>query len=360
MKAACFITSYGMGHATRACAVMQALHELEPQLEFEIYSKVPDWVFRHSLDLPYILHPLLTDIGLVQRTPLEEDLPMTLRQLRMLMPYQNELVARTAGQVHGLGCRFVLCDIAPLGILVARAAAIPSVLVENFRWDWIYAGYTREAPGLQVYIDYLAELFETVDLHIQTEPVCAPHPQARLLAAPISRKVRTPAEDLRRSLEIPAHKKIVLISSSPLPDVRHLCKQLNRLPGLFLLFSGEDEALVRYASALILPRSTYHPDLVNLSDAVVAKAGYSTLAETYHSGALYAYIPRQRFRESLVLGEFIEQRMGGFAITPDLDDTAWMDALAQRLDVYTPAPRRENGADEVARFILARACGPGS
>ena len=354
MKAACFVTSHGMGHATRACAVLQALYELEPNLEFEIYSKVPEWVFRNSLDLPFNLHSMLTDIGLVQRTPLEEDIPKTLRQLRMLMPYQEELVRRTADQVHSIGCQFVLCDIAPLGILVAQEASIPSVLVENFRWDWIYAGYTDEAPELQPYIHYLSKLFDSTDLHIQTEPVCEVHPQAALLAPPISRNGKTAPAELRQQLEIQADKKIVLVSSSSLPDVSTLDEHLSKLPDLFLLFSGEGEALVRFPNALILPKSTYHPDLVNLSDAVVAKAGYSTLAETYHSGALYAYIPRQRFRESQVLGAFIEQHMGGFAIAPDLDNPDWIYALAERLENYKAAQTTQNGSTLTAQFILSK------
>ena len=238
MKAACFITSHGMGHATRACAVMQALHALEPDLEFEIFTKVPAWVFESSLRLAYELHPLLTDIGLVQRTPLEEDLPKTLRQLRMLIPYQETLVGRIAGQVHGLGCRFVLCDIAPLGILVAKKVGIPSVLVENFRWDWIYAGYLNEEPQLQGYIDYMADIFNMADLYIQTEPVCNPYPHRALLAPPISRLERTSPADLCVQLDIPAHKKIILVSSINAPDIQNLNHNLRHLPDLFLLVPG--------------------------------------------------------------------------------------------------------------------------
>jgi hypothetical protein len=359
VRAACFITSHGMGHATRACAVMQALHSLDASLEFEVYSKVPFWIFEDSLRMPFQLRPVLTDIGLVQRTPLEEDLTKTLRQLGMLMPYQPELVRRLAGQVHGAGCQFVLCDIAPLGILVAREAGIPSVLVENFRWDWIYAGYTAEAPDFIEYIDYMTQLFSSTDIYIQTEPVCQPHSFRALLAPPISREPRVPAEDLRHLLDISPDSKIILISTNGLLDVQALCRKARQFhtpsgKDLFLLFPVEGRELVRYANAVCLPRSFYHPDLVRLSDAVVAKAGYSTLAEAYHAGVLYAYIPRRRFRESLVLGEFIERRMGGIAIDPDLENMSWLEALVERLDEYAPVPERENGALPVAQFILSK------
>ena len=352
MKAACFITSHGMGHATRACAVMQALQTLAPRLEFEIYTKVPAWVFEDSLRMPFRLHPILTDIGLVQRTPLEEDIPQTLKQLGMLMPYQAELIRRTAGEVHRTGCQFILCDIAPLGILIAQEIGIPSILVENFRWDWIYANYTAEAPELQFYIDYMCKIFDSADIYIQTEPVCKHNPKADFVAPPISRGVRTFASKVRRQLDIPVDKKVVLISASNSLNIQTIYQNAQQHQDLFLLFSGDGEEQVRYANAIHLTRYFYHPDLVNASDAVAAKVGYSTLAEAFHGGTFYAYIPRRRFRESGILSSFIEQHMDGFEIDPDLENPTWLAELSKRLSKDPQKSLQQNGALLAAQFIL--------
>ena len=48
----------------------------------------------------------------------------------------------------------------------------------------------------------------------------------------------------------------------------------------------------------------YHPDLVNASDAVVGKLGYSTVAEAALAGVSYAYVPRNQFRETESFGKF--------------------------------------------------------
>ena len=44
--------------------------------------------------------------------------------------------------------------------------------------------------------------------------------------------------------------------------------------------------MVREKNVILLPANTdlYHPDLVHAADAVVAKLGYSTVAETYSAG----------------------------------------------------------------------------
>jgi len=31
-----------------------------------------------------------------------------------------------------------ICEIAPMGILVAKETRVPAILVDNFTWDWIY------------------------------------------------------------------------------------------------------------------------------------------------------------------------------------------------------------------------------
>ena len=47
-RIACFISPHGYGHAARAAAVMEAFHYLDPEKEFEIFTSVPEWFFRHS------------------------------------------------------------------------------------------------------------------------------------------------------------------------------------------------------------------------------------------------------------------------------------------------------------------------
>ncbi len=102
-----------------------------------------------SLGAGFHYHEVLTDIGLVQTTSMEENLPETIRQLEGLLPYRPALVRALAQQVREAACEMVLCDVAPLGIAVAREAGLPSVLEENFTWDWIYEGYLDQRAALR-------------------------------------------------------------------------------------------------------------------------------------------------------------------------------------------------------------------
>jgi hypothetical protein len=263
-----------------------------------------------------------------------------------------------ARQVLALGCRLVACDIAPLGIAVARAAGLPSVLIENFTWDWIYEGYARQEPRLQPFVDYLRAQAAATDYRAQTEPVCAPAPEADLVAAPVCRPARAPRAEVRRRLGVPEETKLVMITMGGIREPYRFLPRLAEFAPARFVIPG-DESLEEEAppNALILPFESgfYHPDVVAACDAVVAKIGYSTLAEVYHAGVPFGYVPRPQFRESVALARFIRQRMPGVEIAAgDFESGAWLAQLPALLALERVRRDEPNGAVQVAEFLLLR------
>jgi hypothetical protein len=352
-----FITPHGFGHATRACAVMQALQRRWPGLHCEIFTRVPDWLFAESLQGSFTCHDLLTDIGLVQLDALRVDLPATVAQLKTMLPFSPAAVEGLAQRIISLGCQMVFCDIAPMGVAVARAAGLPSVVVENFTWDWIYQGYAHLEPALQPYVDYLAEQFASATLHIQTSPVGEPEPAGwpvDLRVAPVARSPRSARSAVRQALDLPVDAPVVLVTMGGMNWAHNHLERFEHLPSVhFLLASGDSSARLS-ANVYVLGRRSgfYHPDLVAASDAVVGKVGYSTLAEVYYAGVPYGFVPRQHFRESEVLARFVANRMSGFAISEEqLVDGSWVSAIPELLAQPWIRERNRNGAEEIAAFI---------
>src|SRR5215475_8842528 len=211
MRIAYFVTPHGFGHAARAAAVMVALQEIDPAIQFDIFTQVPHWFFQDSLVRNVHYYHVCTDIGVVQTTSLHEDLPATVRRLDSFFPCDGSLVTTLAALLRSAACALVLCDIAPLGLVAARAAGVPSVLIENFTWDWIYQGYVQEEPRLARHIAYLRTIFATADYHIQTTPVCDPCP-ADLTSPPVSRKPQHSPQQTRTRLGIPMLAQAVLLT----------------------------------------------------------------------------------------------------------------------------------------------------
>ncbi|RMF03102.1 MAG: hypothetical protein D6768_06705 [Chloroflexi bacterium] len=356
-KIACFVTPHGYGHAARAAAVMSALHELTPDVQFEIFTRVPDWFFAESVAAPFNYHPVLTDLGLVQRNSLREDIPATLRALADFLPFDPALVEQLAGQLTKSGCGLVLCDISPLGIAVARAAGLPSVLVENFTWDWIYEGYASANGQFQPHIEYLREMFNAAGTRIQTEPVTHRVP-TDLTTGPVSRAVRQPAAQVRAQLGVaPAEALVVLTMGGAGWSHRNL-SQLAQFEGAVFAIAGSGSAAIQREGNLItLPHAAgiFHPDLINAANAVIGKVGYSTLAEVYQAGVPFGFVARPRFRESGPLVAFVRANMSGLEIgEAEMASGEWLTAVPRLLALPRAERPASGGAAQIARFILNR------
>ncbi len=355
-----FVTPHGYGHAARSSAVMAALREQLPQIRFEIFTQVPLAFFEDSVSQPLGYHSLLTDIGLAQKNTLREDIPETLRLLSDFYPLERSFIEDLAQKVQKLGCQAVLCDIAPLGIAVAKAANLPSVLIENFTWDWIYQGYIKptstlaQAPALSEYVSYLQEIFTSADHHIQVQPFCQPD-QPNLITNPVSRKSRTSGTAIRERLTIPTEKKIVMVTMGGGTWDYTFIDQLKYYNEAHFIIAGLGDSIQQVHNCMMLPRHSdfFHPDVVNASNVVIGKVGYSTLAEVYHAGVAFGYVPREHFPESPILQAYIEQHIPSLSLTEaQLQSQAWLDVLPKLLALPNVARQEKNGADEIAMFVL--------
>lgn len=348
-----FISPHGFGHAARACAVIQAMQAIHPGLHFHLFTTAPEWFFRNSLDSNWSYHATRCDIGLVQRTVLQEDIDATLHRLSEFLPFSQAEVRRLGEDVRRLGCGLVICDIAPFGLAVANQAGLPSVLIENFTWDWIYAGYPARGADFQLYIDLLAQTFATAGRHIRTQPFCADTP-AHLVTAPVSRRPRTGREQTRAALRLSAQQKVILISMGGIPDRLDVTALRKACPDTTFIVPGGSDEERRVDNLILLPHHHvyYHPDLVAASDAVIGKVGYSTIGEVYWAGIPFAFISRQNFPESAPLVDYSRANIPGFELTQsEYESGAWQSRIGALLDYPRVERAGENGASQIANDL---------
>lgn len=354
MNIAYFITPHGFGHASRAAAVMEAVLRRCPEIRFELFTTSPRQIFEDTVGDCFGYHPVQTDIGMVQVSPLVEDLIATCDQLDRLLPYDNQWVDDLAAQLNHLNCRLVICDIAPLGIRVAQTAGLPSVLIENFTWDWIYDNYILQGPRLKPHIAYLADLVQRVDHHIQTPPLCNPVNET-VFMEPMSRKARSSRSQVRQQLGIPIEDKMAIVTMGGVPDRFEFLSKLPTDLDWHLVIPSADTLKTSHKNLILLPThsSFFHPDLIAAADVLIGKAGYSTVAEAYQSGIPFGYIIRPDWPESAALEIFIKKHMPSIAIpTESYANGEWIGYLPKLLSLPRGPQRTENGADEAAHYIL--------
>lgn len=356
-RIAFFITPHGFGHAARACAVMESWGQRRLELGFEIYSSVPEWFFTESLKVPFKWHNLRCDIGLKQLDPFTQDLKGTVRDLRELYPLRTGLISKLADQVRASRSMAIVSDIAPIGIAVAQQAGLPSILVENFTWDWIYHEYHQQQPELAPFTKYLSDLFSEATLHIQTAPICNRNPKA-VLTTPVSRQPRLERSSIREQLKLGDDQTVILITMGGVKIAYEFTDQLSSLPDYQFIVLGSLKSEHRYGNVLVLPESSdyYHPDLINAADLVVAKLGYSTIAEVLSCNIPLLFVARDGFREAEILRHFALSEMSA----SELDQISfrsgdWLKKLPEIISPEMKPKRKTNaqprGAEQVVTAI---------
>jgi hypothetical protein len=351
-----FVTDHGYGHATRAAAVMGAMSREAPGIRFEIFTTAPRWLFEGRQPLQYRYHRLKTDVGLVQSSPFEVDLQATVRQLGTTLPFDPGQVTETAALLKDIDTRIVICDIAPIGIDIAEKAGLPSVLVENFTWDWIYAGYRSRHGGLRRFSEILSDTYARAQLRIQVHPFCQPVPGA-LKTNPVCRPISPYAARVRPDLGISPSENMVLLSMGGLAGRQNFRWPLPDIPGTVFVIPGGDATLKKMDNVILLPgQPEYsHPDLASAADAVIGKVGYSTVAEVFQAGVAFGYLIRKDFRESAVLADFIDRNIPSIRLDPDaFFSGGWQEDLSKLLSMPRRKRNRPNGALQAARHIIGQ------
>lgn len=352
-RIAYFITPHGFGHAARASAVMDAVNKIDPSISFDIFTTVPRWFFEYSLSGRFTYHEFPTDVGLIQKTPFSHDLEQTIEKLDQFIPFDPALIGDAVDLLKRWACRLVVCDIAPIGISIAAEAGIPSILIENFTWDWIYEDFIRSDVGIGRHVDFLREIYRTVDYHVQASPVCNPQ-NVDMTTGPISREVRMPPVRVREELGVPPENKMVLLTTGGVQEKHRFLESLFTQREICFVVPGGSERPERHDNLILLPHRSdfFHPDLVNGADVVVGKAGYSTIAEVYHAGVPFGYVPRSNFRETAKLVAFIEKEINGLYVgIEDFQAGKWLRKISQLLDLNRTQRHNSNGSHQVAAMI---------
>ncbi len=347
----CFISPHGFGHATRTIGVLEAVHERVPELQVRIFSTVPQSLFK-TCPFPLSYHRTPTDIGLIQHDAFTVDHQQTLRKLQEFLPLPRDLVDSCAALCSG--SRLLLCDISPLGIAVGKVAGIPSLLLENFTWDWIYQSLSAIDPAFSSFAAYYAACYEQADIWVQTEPLCHPLPE-KLCCPPIARCHHLNRAAVREALGV-ADETVVLISMGGFPaELPFLAALQTFKDSLFLVAGAPGDAwLAPNVRMVAATTHHHHPDLINAADLLICKSGYSTIAECAQTKTPLLCVSRPDFAESAVLADYVTNRLGGSIMTPDdFMSGNWLTDLP-RLLAAPRRNRRQTGNRLIADVITAQ------
>lgn len=357
VRIAFFVSSHGFGHAARACAVMQGMIDRVPSVEFDIYTQTEKAFFDGSLSKPIRYFNCRSDVGLLQLTPLQSDITGSLPIINHFLDESYLQSGPLAKVLRGRATTLVFCDISPLGLLVADKAEIPSVLIENFTWDWIYEDFLIKCPAYQSTIARMREINSLANYRVKTGPLCDELGRFELKVGPLCRKPRRSIVSVRESLGLPIHKKLVLLTLGGIAADNPFLERLKTFNNVYFLITGsriskkEDNIYQLKNDA-----SVYLADHLNACDAIIGKLGYSTVAETWAAGLPMMYITRDDFRESAKLANFVDTQMQSIALSEQTYASGeWLSRVEELLSMQRKVPvDRYDALDLFVEFVIER------
>ena len=238
---------------------------------------------------------------IVQKDSLTIDIAASLEAIETFIDSSADQAATLAATIGN--CDAVICDISALGILAAKIRGIPAILIENFRWDWIYRQLAVSEPRFEAAANWFSEVYSQAQHQLQTAPICELRPNATSVAE-IVRPLRLTRSEVRTRLAV-ADTTVIVLSMPAEEAVAVLDSRSAQRSDLVFIVPGL-LTTDRHRHARTIPEGMRHPDLLVGADLVIGKIGYSTCVEVRQAGCRFAYYSREWFPESTALEAYVK------------------------------------------------------
>lgn len=359
--AAFYVSGHGFGHASRQIEIINALGRLTPGLDIVVRTSASRALFDRTLDVPVTFLPGACDTGLVQIDSVRLDAAASVRRAAEFQRRSPSLAREEAAVLRAHDVALVLSDAPPLACEAAEAAGVPSVVVGNFTWDWIYAGYDREIAAVPDLVPSIRQAYAharagwRLPMHggFATVPSIVDVPF-------VARHATHEAADARRQLRLPGDRHLALLSFGGYGLGDFDARSLDCLDEWDVVITRDGSGPTIAGVHAVDERELYarglrYEDLVRAVDVVVTKPGYGIISECVANGPALLYTSRGRFAEYDVLVERMPRVLRcGFIDQPSLLAGRWR-AFLDGVLAAPPPPERPatNGAAVVAGLIRA-------
>lgn len=363
MAVAFCISGHGFGHASRQVEVINALGALAPGLPLHVFTQASRWLLERTLRVPTTLHAWTVDTGAVQRDSLAIDIPATLATAARFEAEADDAAVALARAFRTHDVRVVVCDAPAMPCTAAQHAGVPSVLLANFTWDWIYEDFTADHQGYDDLPARLGARYAQADaawrlpMHGGFETV------RTVLDFPwVARRSRRDPADTRARLGADDGRPLALISFGGYGVADMTLAHHAGAPYRLVLSAGAQHSSTDApADRIAADRDRLdalglrYEDLVAACDLVVSKPGYGIVSECVANDTALLYTDRGRFREYPVMVEAMPRVLRCAYIDQHALATRRWDVEVEGL-LAQPAPRERplvNGADVAAGMLSA-------
>lgn len=351
-RVAFFVSGHGYGHATRAGLLLERLSAAVP-VEAHVRCSAPARLFGAS---GAALSAGAEEPPPVQRGGLDVDWDASLKAQLESLARRAQDVAAEAAWLRSVKPALVLVDAPSLGCEAAAKAGLPSYVVSNFTWDWVFGSRAAEDPRWLPVSQRMADAYSCASggWRLPGHGGFARVPRVEDVGLVARRAAKTRAQ-ARAALGVPADgRALVLVSfggyGAQLPALRAPELAAFRFMG----FGPRPEGSAVDWLALDEHPARPHAEAVAACDVLLGKPGYGTFAEAAAHGCRVLYVERPDYVESIALAAWIRTVCASRALgRKEFETGDWADALSVLLKAPARPPVPADGADQLAFKLRA-------
>jgi len=348
MNIGVYISGHGFGHLAQVAPVLNRIHAIKPDCRFLIRCALPQPELRARLNIDFELEQTPVDVGVVQKSAIEEDRDVSIRQIRSWVGQMEQQIEREIACLRVFKPTLILSDISPLAFPAARALGVPGIGLATLDWHTIYSHWLAEDDPV---IEILARAYGACDV-LLTPPMAMDmpvFPRRRDIGLIAARPLKIPnpvAKEQRK-------KALVLFGGcgNPAFDMQALAAMDD---WLFLIPDADDDAPDNVQS-VHFNADLRAVDLMAFVDVVVCKPGYGVLSECWSTATPIAWVERPDFPEFPMLKRWLDTSMPSAGMSrSDFQQGNWRFALEKAANHSRRFPAlKRDGVVEAADIILS-------
>ena len=358
-----YVSGHGFGHASRQIEIINAL---PADIHVFVRTSSARWLFDRTVRRPFTYIYGETDTGVVQIDSLRLDERATIQRAAEFYRWLDTRARDEATLLAGHGARLVVSDAPPLACAAAALAQIPSVVISNFTWDWIYEGYGTELLSEPQLIPTIQEAYRAalagwrLPMHGGFEPF------ASIVDLPfVARHAAHDRRCVRQRLDLPTETPLVLASFGGygLQDFDPRAIDCLDTYGVVVTTKEPGEQPSTPGLFIVAEREMYarglrYEDLVAAVDVVATKPGYGIVSECIANDTAVLYTSRGHFVEYAVLvAEMPRYLRCQFIELDALLGGRWRAPLDALRDAPSPPERPPTDGAAVASRMIQTALG---
>ena len=340
MNIAVYISGHGFGHLAQTAPVLNQLYQSRPTCRFLVRCSLPAVELRARLHFDFELESEPVDLGVIQKSAIEEDQEESITQMRAWTADLDARIDREITLLKAFKPDLVLSDISPLAFPAARALAVPGIGLATLDWHTIYSHWLdANDPVIQA----LKRAYEVCDL---------------LLSPPMAMDM--PVFPLRQSIPLIAaypdwvdfvaregRCALVIFGGSSQPP--YDLSALGKMSDWLFLIPGAPEHAPDNVHSISFSNSLKAVDLMPHVDAVVCKPGYGILAECWRTGRPIVWVERPDFPEYPMLKRWLDEVFPSQGMSrSDFQSGNWLAMLEGAVASTREFPELDRDGAEVA------------